>query len=90
MKNSPVLVLDEASANLDSETERQINRAIGQLKQGRATLVIAHRVSTIRQADRVIVLRNGNVVGVGTYEDLVKNCEYFNQLLGGEDYAEGN
>lgn len=90
LKNSPVLVLDEASANLDSETERQINRAIGQLKQGRATLVIAHRVSTIRQADRVIVLRNGNVVGVGTYEDLMKNCEYFNQLLGGEDYAEGN
>ena len=51
---------------------------------------LAHRVSTIRQADRVIVLRNGNVVGVGTYEDLMKNCEYFNQLLGGEDYAEGN
>lgn len=87
LKDSPVLVLDEASANLDSKTERQINEAIRGLKKGRATLVIAHRVSTIKNADCVLVLRNGAVEAEGTFETLMERCPYFRELVGGEEYA---
>ncbi|SHN83472.1 ABC transporter ATP-binding protein [Desulfitobacterium chlororespirans] len=87
LKDSPLLILDEASANLDSETERQLNKAINNLKKGRATIVIAHRASTIRSADRIVVIKDGQIEGTGTYEQLVANCPYFVQLLGG-DYAE--
>lgn len=88
LKNSPVLVLDEASANLDSETERQINQAVERLKQGRATLVIAHRVSTIRSADRIVVIRDGCVDGIGTFDELMRKSPYFARLIGSDQYAE--
>ncbi|MDO5425521.1 MAG: ABC transporter ATP-binding protein [Eubacteriales bacterium] len=88
LKNAPVLVLDEASANLDSETERQVNLAVNRLKKGRATLVIAHRVSTIKSADRIIVLHDGIAEAEGTYAELMEQCAYFRRLVGGEDYGE--
>lgn len=87
VKNSPVLVLDEASANLDIETERQINEAVNRLKEGRTTLIIAHRISTIRSADRIVVLKNGRIAGDGTYENLMDNCPYFAELIGGVNYG---
>lgn len=89
LKNSPILVLDEITANLDSETERQINMAVERLKKGRATMVIAHRVSTIRSADRIIVLNHGEIIANDTYDNLMEHCEYFRQLIGGIEYAEG-
>lgn len=88
LKNSPVLVLDEASANLDSETERQINSAVNKLKRGRTTLVIAHRISTIRSADRIVVIRDGAIEGTGTYDELIISCPYFLNLIGGDEYKE--
>jgi ATP-binding cassette subfamily B protein len=84
LKDSPVLVLDEASANLDSENESRINEAVSRLKAGRATIVIAHRVSTIKAADRVIVLRDGRVEAEGVFDKLVAECPYFRELIGGE------
>lgn len=84
LKNSPVLVLDEASANLDAENERFINEAVKHLKKGRATLVIAHRISTIRSADRIVVIKDGNVVDTGTYQELIERCSYFSKLIGEE------
>lgn len=87
LKDSPILVLDEASANLDSETERQINQAVNSLKRGRATMVIAHRISTIRSADRILVLHNGVVEAQGTFEELMEHCPYFKELVGGGEYA---
>ncbi|MCD8013455.1 MAG: ABC transporter ATP-binding protein/permease [Lachnospiraceae bacterium] len=87
LKNSPVLVLDEASANLDSETERQVNLAVNQLKKGRTTMVIAHRLSTICSADRIVVLHDGIVEAAGTYEKLIESCPYFAELIGGKEYA---
>ncbi|MCD5413587.1 MAG: ABC transporter ATP-binding protein/permease [Clostridiales bacterium] len=86
LKNSPVLILDEASASLDSENERLINLAVESLKKGRTTIVIAHRLSTIKSADRIVVILNGEVVGDGKYEKLIKNNKYFN-LLVGEHYG---
>ena len=82
LKNSPLLVLDESSANLDSETERLINSAVSQLKKGRATLIIAHRISTIRSADRIVFLHNGKVKGTGTYDELISNHPEFSDLMG--------
>lgn len=86
LKDSPILVLDEASANLDSENERLINEAIRSLKIGRATLVIAHRISTIRNADRIVVIRDGYTLDSGTFQELEEKRGYFCQLIG-DEYA---
>lgn len=80
LKDSPILVLDEASASLDSENERLINEAIGSLKIGRATLVIAHRISTIRNADRIIVIRDGRAFDSGPFQEPERRCGYFCRL----------
>lgn len=82
LKNSPVLVLDEASANLDSENERKINEAVTQLKKGRITLTIAHRLSTIKAADRIIVLKDGKVEAEGSFPNLMQSSAYFRELIG--------
>lgn len=87
LKNSPVLILDEASANLDSETERQVNEAVNSLKKGRATMVIAHRLSTIKNADRILVLHGGVIEAEGTYEELLERNTYFKELVGGGPYG---
>lgn len=87
LKNSPVLVLDEASANLDAKNERLINQAVSHLKHGRATLVIAHRISTIRSADRIVVIKDGKSIAQGVYDDLVETCPVFRALIGNE-YAD--
>ena len=86
LKNSPVLVLDEASANLDSDNERKINEAVTQLKKGRITLVIAHRLSTIKAADRIIVLKDGKVEAEGSFPHLIQSSAYFRELIGGAGY----
>ncbi|NIQ90462.1 MAG: ATP-binding cassette domain-containing protein, partial [Deltaproteobacteria bacterium] len=75
-----VLILDEATANIDSETEHLIQQALERLFQGRTTLVIAHRLSTIRQADRILVLHNGQIVEHGTQEDLLSRRDFYYRL----------
>ena len=90
LKDAPVLVLDEASANLDAENERLINRAVEALKKGRATLVIAHRLSTIRIADRVIFIRDGRTFAQGTYSELMESCPEFVALMGEKDDDEAD
>jgi len=69
--DAPILVLDEATANIDSHTERQIQRALETVLKGRTGLVIAHRLATIRNADRIIVLRNGEIVEEGNHDQLI-------------------
>jgi subfamily B ATP-binding cassette protein MsbA len=77
LKNAPILILDEATSSLDSESEIEVQKALEFLMQGRTTLVIAHRLSTIRRADRIIVLSNGTLVEEGSHEELLeKNGEY--------------
>jgi len=70
--DAPVLVLDEATANIDSYTERQIQKALGLLLEGRTAIVIAHRLATIRHADRVLVIRDGEIIERGTHNELIK------------------
>ncbi|WP_448912796.1 ABC transporter ATP-binding protein [Gemella sp.] len=71
-KDPKILILDESTANIDSETEQNVSRAIEELKQGRTTLIIAHRLSTIKNADMIYVLRKGKVIESGTHEELLR------------------
>ena len=78
--DAPVLVLDEATANIDSYTERQIQLALERLLEGRTAIVIAHRLATIRGADRIIVLRDGVIEEQGTHETLIEKAGLYARL----------
>jgi subfamily B ATP-binding cassette protein MsbA len=71
LKNAPILVLDEATSSLDSESEREVQKALDTLMKGRTSFVIAHRLSTIINADRIIVLKDGRIVEAGRHEELL-------------------
>jgi subfamily B ATP-binding cassette protein MsbA len=80
VKNAPILILDEATSSLDSESEKLVQEALDNLMQGKTTFVIAHRLSTIRHADRIVVLKNGCIVETGTHDELIdKEGEYKKQ-----------
>jgi ATP-binding cassette subfamily B protein len=80
LRNPPVLVLDEATSSLDTQTERLVQEALERLSEGRTTLAIAHRLSTVRDADQIVVLDRGRVVEVGTYDELVARGGRFAEL----------
>lgn len=73
LKNPKILILDEATSSLDSESERLVQEALEKLLQGRTSLVIAHRLSTVRNADRIIVINEGKIVEQGTHSELISN-----------------
>ena len=78
--DAKILVLDEATANIDSYTEMLIQKALARLLENRTGLVIAHRLATIREADRIIVLQNGEVVESGTHAELMLNRKLYSKL----------
>jgi ATP-binding cassette, subfamily B, bacterial MsbA len=82
LKDSPILILDEATAALDNESERRVQHELGVLMQGRTTLVIAHRLSTVEGADRIIVLDQGRIVESGTHQDLLARGGLYAALRG--------
>ncbi len=80
LKNSPVLILDEATSALDTESERRVQGALSYLMQGRTTLVIAHRLSTVENADRIIVMHDGEIVETGTHSELMARDGHYSIL----------
>jgi ATP-binding cassette subfamily B protein len=84
LRNPPVLVLDEATSSLDTQTERLVQEALDQLSEGRTTIAIAHRLSTVRDADQIVVLDQGRVVELGTYDELLANGGRFAELVSGD------
>jgi len=81
LKNAPVLILDEATSALDSEAEARIQEELADLTRGRTTFIIAHRFSTIRIADRILVFEGGRIVGDGTFQELEAKHDLFRGLL---------
>ena len=81
IRNPEILLLDEATANLDSCTEKSVQRALERLMLGRITIVAAHRFSTIKCADKIVVLQKGRICGSGTHEELFNNNDIYRRLL---------
>ena len=80
LKNSPIILLDEATSSLDSDSEERVQNAIMSLTKNKTTLVIAHRLSTIIRANKIIVLNHGKIVDIGTHTDLLKNSIIYKNL----------
>jgi len=80
LKNAPVLILDEATSALDSESEALVQSALHNLMSGRTVFVIAHRLSTVRRADRIVVIENGSIADMGAHEELMKKFGTYRRL----------
>ncbi len=80
LKNAPILILDEATSALDSESESLVQSALQNLMSGRTVVVIAHRLSTVRRADRIVVIENGSIADIGTHEELMQKLGTYRRL----------
>lgn len=80
LRDPAILILDEATSQIDAESEQQINAALNEFSRGRTTLIIAHRLSTVLAADRIVVMESGRIVDSGAHEELLGRCEVYRRL----------
>jgi ABC-type multidrug transport system fused ATPase/permease subunit len=80
-KNPEILIFDEATSALDSVSEKIVQKSIDVSCKGKTSIVIAHRLSTVKNCDKIFVLKNGEIIGEGTHQELLQNCEYYAELI---------
>ena len=80
LKNAPILLLDEATSSLDTESEKQIQKALEKLAAGRTVIAIAHRLSTILAADQIVVFESGHIKEIGRHAELLEKSGYYRRL----------
>ena len=90
LKNAPILILDEATSNLDAESEQLVQKGLENLMKGRTAIIIAHRLATVKQSDRIIVLDKGRIVEQGTHEELIKQNGLYASLVSKQNLMETN
>ena len=88
LKHPPMLILDEATSSVDTRTETKIQEAFDKLMKGRTSIVVAHRLSTIRNADRIIVMKNGGIVEQGTHDELLEKGGFYSELFNAQYAAQ--
>ena len=91
LKDAPLLILDEATSSVDTRTEELIQKAMDRLMEGRTSFVIAHRLSTVRNADLILVMKNGNIIEQGNHDELMAQAGFYADLYNSqftEDEAE--
>ena len=80
LENTPFLILDEATSNVDTRTEELVQKAMDKLTEGRTSFIIAHRLSTIKNADIILVMNDGNIIEQGNHEELMKKDSFYAKL----------
>ena len=80
LTDSPLLILDEATSSIDTLTEQRVQKAFAKMMEGKTSFVVAHRLSTIKEADVILVMKDGNIIEQGRHEDLLKKAGFYSTL----------
>ena len=89
MKDAPIIILDEATANVDPENEKELMDAIAELTHEKTVIMIAHRLKTVRHADQILVVDKGQIVQCGTHDDLISQDGIYRRFISGREKAIG-